>query len=925
MPFINAKLVKPKAVLVDKRNWATLKPLLIEELKHSSLVGFDIESEDSRRHEGHNRAMKTDDDGVKASNTKLLFDVRRTVVTGFSWYIDGSERAYYLNLAHADVQNRLHFWDDGVNDLLDAKPEGAWWLAHNAPYELTFMKMGHGADMTYPINYAIGKNIICTLQMAVTAFNEDSYPVDAFLGPDLGNIPRLFPQVLQLFTGYEGGELSKEQDEMIYKVTSKESNAEHSYNGYVDTLKYGFGLKRLALSCLGYKQTTFEETLRGKAHMGQLTGDEVVEYGCDDAWVCVDIYHWLLDFILKNSPRVLKTFFEQENPMIHVYADVRMGGVNIDSAQVKRRKLEERVNVAPLLAGFKAAIKTLLPFPEEVHEKLVKYDPKFYGKLVGDELTTAQRYRGQVSAWANTSNLDDPFQELWRTRTSVVKQWCEERGEPMNKVGINLEYYQVVRCILLDLCNLSFQLSDGKIQSDADAVARMRQRHMKKAADAKLIRRIQSKEEAELNEERGTLILDHEEAKWIPLSLGADWVTFKAKLDCVDYLGKLKAVNQAFKLYLSPYENLTDPETGYIYPVLSSMLNSRRMALESPNLSQLAKFKAMAYVRSFFLPDETGPDEEEHIMVSADWSAVELVLIGDQSGDKNFAWAYGQLPHQDLHSITCAALLDEDMETFNAREDKKKQRTDLGKPANFGYWYSGGLGTVAKELGWSSEKMWEYVEKYRSQFPEGEQWRLETIDEARRNGFVTLPDHHVRYRMESTPFWQQMMQQKFYSHGPVIGRFGDMCIKKIARRSGNQAVNSKIQGTGGTLAKRSLLRMINVEIPKHNFDARHLFPVHDELVFSVRRSQAVAFAKVLWEVMTEHPEIVKTLKLDVAVAVGRNYWAWDPKKNPLGQVELDEASKVPCLPKERWGKKLTDEERQTVVDWLFQQKEEVVA
>jgi hypothetical protein len=88
-------------------------------------------------------------------------------------------------------------------------------------------------------------------------------------------------------------------------------------------------------------------------------------------------------------------------------------------------------------------------------------------------------------------------------------------------------------------------------------------------------------------------------------------------------------------------------------------------------------------------------------------------------------------------------------------------------------------------------------------------------------------------------------------------------------------------------------------------------------VYSAHRSRAVPFMEELGGVMCHHPDIVSKLKLDVSMAVGLNYMAYDSKTNPKGQIELDEASKVPFLPEDRWGKKLTREERQLVVDCLF--------
>jgi len=216
--------------------------------------------------------------------------------------------------------------------------------------------------------------------------------------------------------------------------------------------------------------------------------------------------------------------------------------------------------------------------------------------------------------------------------------------------------------------------------------------------------------------------------------------------------------------------------------------------------------------------------------------------------------------------------------------------------------------------------MWEYTERYRNRFSVGEAWRVGVINQTKIDGFVKLPDGTTRIRFESTPIWANAMRDKFSQFGSAVQKFGDIAIKKIQNRSGNQAVNSLIQGTCATLAKRSILRMRKL-IKEKGYRARFMFPVHDELVYSVHKDDAVAFAEDLHFVMCNHSDIVKYLKLDAAVAVGLNYMAWDAKKNPQGQIELDEASKVPCLPEERWGKKLLREERQQVIDWLFKERE----
>ncbi|SNT41474.1 hypothetical protein SAMN04488078_11583, partial [Antarctobacter heliothermus] len=99
--------------------------------------------------------------GVKIA---CLFTVNRTVVTGFSFFCDEDDTAYYVNLMHADVENRLP-WSE-AKQILDARREDAHWVCHNAPFEITMMQTS--------LNYELD-NVICTLQMAVSAFNADQY------------------------------------------------------------------------------------------------------------------------------------------------------------------------------------------------------------------------------------------------------------------------------------------------------------------------------------------------------------------------------------------------------------------------------------------------------------------------------------------------------------------------------------------------------------------------------------------------------------------------------------------------------------------------------------------------------------------------------------------------------------------------------
>ena len=100
-------------------------------------------------------------------------------------------------------------------------------------------------------------------------------------------------------------------------------------------------------------------------------------------------------------------------------------------------------------------------------------------------------------------------------------------------------------------------------------------------------------------------------------------------------------------------------------------------------------------------------------------------------------------------------------------------------------------------------------------------------------------------------------------------------------------MNALVQGTNATCAKRSAVRIVQ-KIKEQGLKARFMCAIHDELVFSVHRSQVVELITLAKEVMRNHPDIFETLKLDCTASVGRTFEPWDPKKAPLGQIELDE-------------------------------------
>lgn len=835
---------KIKKTLVDRRNLqeiiARLKPILAG----TQLLGFDIETHDALRHEGLNQLMKVDEDGKKAASTKLIFDTNRTTVTGFSLYPDATSEGYYFNLAHADTENCISF--DEVRHLLDAY-EG-YYIIHNAPFEIVMLEKGLNTKWKLPHGKVIDTLILC-----VTAYNSDTYTKSEFAKRQLTGLYKLVPD---LMVAYGSGDIERQED-LVNKFCAKESDAVHSYNGFVKEFAWGFNLKKASKHWLNYTQTTFEEVLQGRGHMGQITGAEVVNYGADDAITCVGLYHEVMAWLMQENPNAIKTFFNQENPCCWVYAQMNASGMRVDVDAIYRAQDEQRIEYAIGLRKMKNILAEALAtvWTGEPSQQLLKYE-KWYEK-------GRDRYLSLIKQFAALpDNLSDYDLVNFGVRSPVGKGWS---GEEVNCV--NLSHYMPMRVILFEIFGLKAMVEARKIQSDGEARDKLR---------------------AKAEESGNKLVVE--------------------LMDCYQ---TLEGISQSLKLYINNYIKMVDPETGRMYPSISSILDTRRTSTSNPSPQQLTKFGSSKFVRSFFLPDD-----ENSVILAPDFSAIELVIIGGYSNDAGFLKAYGQRPHDDIHSQTAALMLGLTIEEFNKLPNKKQMRNEQGKIPNFSLWYSGTLHTAGKQLGWDADTVKMKTELYKAGYAEAEQWRLDTISDTKLKGYAELPDHLRRYRFESTPMWAQLMQNKFEKLG--VQEFGKQCIRRIQARSSNMAVNALVQGLCATYAKRKLYRAMFKDFPRLGLRARVMTLIHDELVVSVHRDDVMKAKDYLYELMIDGEDIFENVKIDSSMAMGRNYLAFHPEKNKKGLVELMEIDKeLPCIPKERWGQRATDSETGLILDYLF--------
>ena len=837
-------------VLIDSSNIEEMNDLVCQHLSiPKNFVGFDIETSQREAHAGIKKLMKTDDEGF-SHGKKLLFDFKRTKIVGASLFFGHSlpDKAFYINFDHADKQNTIPI--EYLIKWLDlVKKNDGTAIIHNTQYEYCTLLGSY--KYTLP-------NTLCSMQLCVSAYSPDEYKKSDLAMAVSNGVKSLIPEIETAFTHYEYGNLTHKQEEVLAKFCAKSGGASHSYEGIVKTIAYGYGLKKAVKTWFGYQMAEFKDTLGDAADMESLTAAQVLEYGADDAIWAYRLFFRVYTYLQQVNPEVIQTYLDTENPITRAYAETAIGGMRVNTAEIVRKQGEMRHKVADILLEFKQLLRDTLPDTlPPMHEKMQKYE-KWY------KVESHQKYFDYLKAWVKTPDTLSPYEICTQVKCATGNAWLEDvKGVGAKpKAMLSVNHYMAQRFIMFTIFGLPCSASGGKINSD------------------KLAR-------AEMSDKLG----GH------PL---------------LEIYEKLGSAEQTFKLYITPYLCLVDPDTNLMHPQLTSMLATRRTSCSNPNGQQLSKRGESVFVRGFFQADD--PDS---VIVSADWSAVELVGVAANSQDPEFLAIYGKRPHGDLHTTAAASVVGLSVEEFKELPNRKELRTTVGKVANFEYWYSGWLMGTSKKMGWDLNKTAEAVKGYTSQFAVAEEWRLGLIEQQKRQGYLKIADHHVRTRFEATQEWLEIMWSVFEGYGnAAISEFAREAIRRIQRRAGNQGVNFSIQGMCAALAKQTILRTI-LESKELKFKARFMLPIHDELLFSVPKTEAASFCDFLYEQMIKSSDMFPNVELDSSVAIGYTFQPYDPIKAPFGQIELMEIQKgVPVIAEDRWGQKATKEERDRIIKYL---------
>lgn len=307
-------------------------------------------------------------------------------------------------------------------------------------------------------------------------------------------------------------------------------------------------------------------------------------------------------------------------------------------------------------------------------------------------------------------------------------------------------------------------------------------------------------------------------------------------------LSKLKST------YVDSLPSLINPATGRVHTSFNQTVTATgRLSSSGPNLQNIPiKTEAGQRIRKAFIPSD-----KNNLLLSADYSQIELRILAHLSEDKNLIRAFKE--GFDIHAYTASLV-------FGVKEKEvTAQMRGMAKTVNFGILYGMSPYGLSQNLKIEVDKAKEFIDAYFDRYPEVRSYLEGLIEDAIEKGYVTTLLGRRRYIPEINS--------------------SDMRMRQFAERA---AVNTPIQGSAADIIKAAMIA-IQEKLLEKEFVSKMILQVHDELVFDVPRDEL----KEIYKIVKDGMESVINLKVPVEahIEAGKN-WLDMEKYSPQQKKEV---------------------------------------
>lgn len=295
-----------------------------------------------------------------------------------------------------------------------------------------------------------------------------------------------------------------------------------------------------------------------------------------------------------------------------------------------------------------------------------------------------------------------------------------------------------------------------------------------------------------------------------------------------------RKLNKLKTTYVDTLPNLVDSNSRIHTSFNQIGTATGRLSSSEPNLQNIpVKTDDGIKIREGFVA------EEGKVLMSIDYSQVELRVLTSMSKDENLIEAYRE--EKDLHDLTARRIFN-----LSDSDDVTREQRTIAKIINFSIIYGKTAFGLAKELKIPVKDASEYIKKYFEQYPRVTTFEKEVIEFGEEHGYV-----------------KTLFGRKRYISGI------DSKNKTIKAQAERMAVNTVIQGTAAEVLKKVMLKVY--ETLKDKDDIALLLQVHDELIFEVEESSVEKYSEILADIMKNTVKL-EDVNLNININIGKN-WA----------------------------------------------------
>ncbi len=297
---------------------------------------------------------------------------------------------------------------------------------------------------------------------------------------------------------------------------------------------------------------------------------------------------------------------------------------------------------------------------------------------------------------------------------------------------------------------------------------------------------------------------------------------------------EFRAVKKLLSTYIEPFPSFVSEVDGRVHTTFNQALTATgRLSSSNPNLQNIpVRTERGKEIRKAFVPGT--PDG---VIVSADYSQIELRIMAHLSGDAHLVQAFRD--GVDVHAATAAKIFGIPV------EEVTREQRGMAKTANFGIMYGISSFGLAQRLHVSRTAAKELIEGYFASFPSIRSFIDGSVAFAKEHGYV------------QTLFGRRRYLPDILAHNANV--------RALAERN---AVNAPIQGTSADIIKLAMIR-VQERLLREGLKSKMVLQIHDELLFDAVPAEVPRLKALVKEVMEN--VITLSVPLTVECSAGSNW------------------------------------------------------